>query len=77
MRVDQPSRVELLQYGDLTASATAAAFELDDYGNTEQRYLREMSPRLYRRNGNLASYGLKMHPWSDSARAAHPWAATL
>lgn len=77
VKVDQPSRVELLQYGDLTASATAAAFELDDYQNTEQRYLQEIAPRLYRRNGNLMSYGLKMHPWSDSTRAAYPWVAAL
>lgn len=76
-KIDQPNRVELLQMGDLTASSIATAFEPDRFGNTEDRYLRELSPRLYRRKGNLTSYGLKLHPWSDSTRAAYPWVAAL
>jgi len=76
-RIDQPQRVEELQLADLAASATAAAFEPDRFGNTEPRYLREMAPRLYRHNGNLTSYGLKMHPWSAAAQAAYPWVHAL
>jgi hypothetical protein len=77
-RIDQPNRVELLQLADSVASATFAAFEYDTFGNTESRYLAEMSPRLYRRpGGKLTSYGLKMHPWSEIARPAYPWVATL
>jgi hypothetical protein len=77
-RIDQPSRVELLQLADSAASATFAAFERDTFGNTESRYLVEMSSRLYRRpGGKLTSYGLKMHPWSENARVAYPWVATL
>lgn len=77
-QIDQPKRVDLLQLADLAASATATAFEPDSYGNTEQRYLQELRPRLYRRGGApLTSYGLKMHPWSDATRAAYPWVATL
>jgi hypothetical protein len=54
------------------------AFEHDTFDNTETRYLVEMSPRLYRKpDGKLTSYGLKMHPWSDSARAAYPWVTAL
>ncbi len=76
--IDQPSRVENLQLADSAASATFAAFECDDFGNTEVRYLREMSPCLYRRpGGKLTSYGLKMHPWNDATRAAYPWVAAL
>lgn len=60
--IDQPSRIQELQLADLTASATTAAFEPDAYGNTERRYLEELEPRLYRHQGNLTSYGLKMHP---------------
>jgi hypothetical protein len=75
--VDQPTRLEYLQLGDLTASAIACGFEPDQFGNTENRYLCHLSPRLYRRMGNLTSYGLKMHPWSDSTRAAYPWVAAL
>src|SRR5690606_303400 len=73
-RLDQPSRVELLQFADTAASATFAAFEPDKYGNTEQRYLTELKACLYRRGqatNALTSYGLKMHPWNDSTKAAY------
>jgi Protein of unknown function (DUF3800) len=75
--IDQPSRLEELQLADLTASAIAAAFEPDAFGNTERRYLEELSPRLYRHNGNLTSYGLKMHPWNAASQAAYPWVQAL
>jgi Protein of unknown function (DUF3800) len=76
-RIDQPTRVEELQLADLAASATAAAFEPDRFGNTEPRYLVEMAPRIYRHRGNLTSYGLKMHPWNAAAKAAYPWVHAL
>lgn len=76
--IDQPKRVEQLQLGDVAASAIFQAFEPDQYGNTEQRYLDELAPRLYRRQGRaLTSYGLKIHPWSVKAKAAYPWVAAL
>lgn len=79
-RIDQPQRYEPLQLADLAASATAQAFEPDQYGNTERRYLEELLPRIWggpysaRR---LTSYGLKMHPWNETTKAAYPWVATL
>lgn len=74
--IDQPNRIELLQLADTAASSTFLAFERDTFDNTETRYLMEFGPRLYRRpGGKLTSYGLKMHPWSESARAAYPWVA--
>lgn len=77
-RIDQPNRIENLQLADIAASATYQAFEPDGYGNTETRYLRELLPVLYRRPpGPLTSYGLKMHPWSDTVKAAYPWVAAL
>lgn len=77
-RIDQPSRVEQLQLADIAASGTFQAFEPDEFGNTERRYLHELTPVLYRRRGRaLTSYGLKVHPWSESARAAYPWVAAL
>lgn len=77
-RLEQPNRVEMLQAADVVASATFAAIEPDRHGNTEQRYLVEMAPRLYRRgSAALTSYGFKMHPWNDATRAAHPWVAAL
>lgn len=76
--IAQPNRVEYLQLADIAASATGAAFNPDPFGNTEQRYLRELSPRLYRRaHGKLTSYGLKMHPWGPRTEAAYPWVTSL
>jgi Protein of unknown function (DUF3800) len=77
-RLDQPSRVEGLQLADTVASATFAAFEPDQFGNTEQRYLHELAPRLYQRGrgpDRLTSYGLKIHP--GTAKTAYPWVAAL
>ncbi|WEH40773.1 DUF3800 domain-containing protein [Streptomyces sp. AM 2-1-1] len=77
-RMDQPKRIEMLQAADIAASATHTAFNPDKYGNVETRYLHELSPRLYRRGGApLTSYGLKMHPWNGSTKAAYPWVAAL
>ncbi len=77
-KIDQPGRIEELQLADLATSAIAAAFEPDDFHNTEQRYLHCIAPRLYRHPGGaLTSYGLKVHPWNETTRAAYPWAATL
>lgn len=77
-RIEQPNRVEMLQCADLAASATFRAFEPDNFGNTETRYLGELSPRLYRRgNGAITSYGMKLHPWDNSTKAAYPWVAAL
>jgi hypothetical protein len=77
-RLDQPSRCELLQLSDIAASATFQAFEPDRHGNTEPRYLEEFAARLYRRGtAPLTSYGLKMHPWRDTTKAAYPWVAAL
>jgi Protein of unknown function (DUF3800) len=79
-QLDQPQRLEQLQLGDLTASATASAFNPDVHGNTEPRYLQELAPRLYRRGtgpASLTSYGLKLHPGGENTRAAYPWVAAL
>jgi hypothetical protein len=77
-RIDQPSRVEGLQLADLATSAIYPAFEPDEFGNTEPRYLHELAGRLYRRHpGALTSHGLKVHPWNDRTRAAYPWVTAL
>ncbi|MBK1788856.1 DUF3800 domain-containing protein [Prauserella cavernicola] len=79
-RMDQPQNFELLQLGDLAASACGSAFNVDGFGNTERRYLQELSPCLYRRGSGpacLTSYGLKMHPRYETTKAAYPWVATL
>lgn len=77
-RIDQPQRNERLQMADLVVSAQASAFNPDRFGNTENRYLHELLPIAYRHGrGALASYGLKMHPWRATTKAAYPWVAAL
>jgi len=46
--IDQPKRIQQLQIGDLAASAIFRAFEPDQYGRPEPRYLQELAPALYR-----------------------------
>jgi hypothetical protein len=77
-RMDQPQRLEQLQLGDLAASAIAPAFNTNEFGDDEPRYLRELSSCLYRHGSGpncLTSYGLKLHP--TEARPAYPWVADL
>jgi hypothetical protein len=75
-RMEHANGNEYLQLADSAASAIFRAFEPDEFGNIERRYLEEMSANLYRRPGGaVTSYGLKIHP--TSARAAHPWVAAL
>jgi hypothetical protein len=72
--------VEQLQLADISASATAEAFEPNRFGAVETRYVRELAPRLYRSRTpgrSLTSYGLKMHPWNRAAQAAYPWVNDL
>jgi hypothetical protein len=39
----------------------------------------EMKRRIYRYSpaSAVASYGLKMHPWTDTTKAAYQWIAAL
>jgi hypothetical protein len=77
-RIDQPKNVEQLQLADIAASAIAKAFEPDEYGITERRYLEELRPALWCPTGRpLTSYGLKMHPWNEATQGAYPWVATV
>lgn len=48
-----------LQAADAVASSVRAALELTDHGYTEHRYVKLLQPRVWRRNGKTASYGIK------------------
>jgi hypothetical protein len=54
-----------LQLADAVASAFAAGFEPDIYGNCEPRYAEIPKPVTYSRNGNFFSYGVKMFPRAE------------
>ncbi|MGS0685442.1 hypothetical protein ACVBEQ_09890 [Nakamurella sp. GG22] len=76
--LDQPKRIENLQLADITASAIGAAFNPDQFGNVERRYLENLAPRFYRGpsgRSSLYSYGMKLHPTDANTKAAYPWVA--
>jgi hypothetical protein len=67
---------EELQLADIVASATAQAFEKDDYGNVEPRYLREMRAPIWdNESGAILTYGLKLHPASVVNDPRYSWLA--
>jgi hypothetical protein len=73
-RFGDMKQVELLQLADSTASALFLACEIDQYGNYEDRYLSNLSPKLYRYGASwITSYGLKVFPThlADSGAALH------
>lgn len=51
-----------LQLADSIASAFAAGVEPNRYGNCEARYAEILKPRVYCRNKNYLSYGVKLVP---------------
>lgn len=56
---------------DTASGAVYAAFEWDEYGNTERRYLDTLRSRLGRPAGRaLQTYGLKICPWPHPR---HSW----
>jgi hypothetical protein len=56
------SKSASLQLADAVASAFAAGFEPDRYGNCEPRYAETLKPVTYHRNKNYLSYGVKIVP---------------
>ena len=78
--IDRPANCGPLQLADIAASAVAAAFEPDRFGNLEPRYLIELGPQIYRRSGSpLAVCGLKLYPelGEEEVRQGFPWLAAL
>lgn len=60
------SKSASLQLADAIASAFAAGFEPDRYGNCEPRYAETLKPVTYHRKKNYLSYGVKMVPHHDA-----------
>lgn len=56
------SQRKMLQFADACASSLAEAFEKDSLGYYDERFVRTLWNKLYRRKGNLLSYGLKIFP---------------
>ena len=69
--VDTRRKQRMLQIADAASGAVYAAFEWDEYGNTERRYLDTLHSRLWRpAGGTLQTHGLKICPWPHPR---HPW----
>lgn len=59
------SKSASLQLADAIASAMAAGFEPDRYGNCEPRYAETLKPVTYSRKRKYLSYGIKIVPHHD------------
>ena len=59
------SRNAGLQISDIVASAITAGVEPNNYGNCEVRYAELLKSRIYNRDGNFFSYGMKFYPRAD------------
>jgi len=57
-----PGRCMGLQLADAAAGAVFNALERDKYGNTEPRYVQELSPIIYRYRQKINGYGIKIVP---------------
>ncbi|MEM5777678.1 MAG: DUF3800 domain-containing protein [Candidatus Aenigmatarchaeota archaeon] len=53
---------KMLQFADVCAGSLSEALEKDDYGYYDERFVITLKDKLYRRKGNLLSYGLKIFP---------------
>jgi len=78
-QINQPRTLEQLQLADLVASSCGIAFNPpENTALVETSYLLALRPRFYQPKGRpLTSYGLKMHPWNQTTKAAYPWVAAL
>jgi hypothetical protein len=71
-----PQTDESLQAADTVSSAAGQAFQQSSLGICEPRYLKELGPILWRRQGTLLGYGLKLQPALDAqppCSTDHTW----
>jgi hypothetical protein len=70
-------QLKLLQVADICNSSCFNAFEFDQYGYYDERFLLGLSGKIYRRTGNIFSYGLKFLPGnlhqSEELLQTYPW----
>jgi len=55
-----------LQVADAIASAAFSALNKNDYGFTEERYISTLLKGMYRHQGKVLGYGIKIWPYKDS-----------
>jgi hypothetical protein len=62
------SQEKRLEMADAIASSIASGLNPDAYGAVETSYAMSLLPRMWERNGNLYSYGLKIIPGIDRTK---------
>lgn len=69
------SQKKMLQFADACASSLAEAFNKDIYGYYDDIFVMTLHNKLYRRKGNLLSYGLKIFPTESLNKyfQEYPW----
>jgi hypothetical protein len=53
---------KMLQLADACAGALNNALEPNQFGDVEDSYIKALAPKLYRPEGKLWGYGLKLFP---------------
>lgn len=77
MQCKAVEQVKLLQVSDICNGACFNALEYDRFGYYDERYLLGLWDKIYRRNGNLFSYGMKFLPsglhLKTEMKESYPW----
>jgi len=78
-KVANKNEFKNLQIADCLVGSVFAALEKDNYGFTEDAYIKIINPCFYRRNKNLFSYGLKLIPDANkpNMQEKYPWLKEL
>lgn len=75
LEVFESHKRKMLQFADVCASSLAEAFNKDPLGYYDERFVLTLKNKLYRRKGNLLSYGLKLFPSEilNKYLRSYPW----
>lgn len=75
LEIFESSQKKMFQFADACASSLAEALNKDGFGYYDERFVLTLQDKLYRRKGNLLSYGLKLFPSKKINKYLHdyPW----
>lgn len=75
LEVLESSQRKMLQFADACASSLAEGLNKDEFGYYDERFVLTLANKLYRRKGNLLSYGLKLFPPEkiNEYLRSYPW----
>ena len=75
LEVFESGQKKMLQFADACASSLAEGLNKDEFGYYDERFVLTLANKLYRRKGNLLSYGLKLFPPEkiNEYLRSYPW----